>query len=97
MDSFFSEIGIPAIDFVQISAVYILTMLIFFGLRDKKHRWLNYSMLVTFILQCILVILSHKGLRVKLFAALMLMTALIAQITVTRRRKLEARERSAAK
>lgn len=96
MDSFFSEIGIPAIDFVQISAVYILTMLIFFGLRDKKHRWLNYSMLVTFILQCILVILSHKGLRVKLFAALMLMTALIVQLTVTRRRKLEARERSAA-
>ena len=94
MDSFFSEIGISAVDFVQISATFILTMLIFFGVKHKKYRWLNYFLLLTFALQSIFFILFHDGLNVKLFAALMLMSTLIVEVVVTRRRKLEAAERS---
>jgi hypothetical protein len=93
MDSFFSQLGIPALDFIQLSAVFLLTMLNFFGIRDKKYRWVNYSFLLTFVLQCMFFIFFHDGLRVKLFAALMLMSALIIQAVVSRRRKLEAMER----
>ena len=93
---FFSEIGISALDVVEISASFVLTMLIFFGIKDKKYRWLNYSSLGTFVLLCILFILFRNGLNVKLFAALMLMSTLIVEAVVTRRRKLEAREQSAS-
>ena len=94
MDRFFSEIGIRLLDFIQISTGFLLTMLVFFGVRDKKHFWLNYLLLLTFGLQCIFFILFHDGLRVKLFATLMLVSTLIVEVVVTRRRKLEAAERS---
>lgn len=76
MDSFFSEIGIPALDFVQISATFLLTMLVFFGVKNRKHVWLTYFLIVIFALQSVFVIAFRDGLRVKLFAALMLMSAL---------------------
>lgn len=37
MDTFFSEIGIRALDFVQISTGFILTMLVFFGVKEKRY------------------------------------------------------------
>jgi len=94
MDSFFSDIGIRAVDFVQISTGYILTMAVFFGVKDKKHAWLNYFLIVTFGLQCIFFVLRGPGLNVKFFAALMLMSTLGVEAIVTRRRKLEGRERT---
>jgi hypothetical protein len=90
MESVFSEIGIPALDFIQISAVFLLTMLNFFALRDKKHRWVKYGSLLVFILQCIFIILFRDGLTVKFFAALMLISVLIVQAILTRRGELEA-------
>ena len=88
MDSLFS---VP-IDFIWISASFILTMLLFFGLPGKKYRWLRYSNLFVFSSQCMLIILFHKDLRERIFGALMLMSTLIVQVTVTNRRKLQAGE-----
>lgn len=95
MDSFFSEVGISALDFIQISTGFFLTMAVFFETRGKKHFLSNF-LLVAFVLQCILFILFHKGFRVKVFAAMMLISTVIVQAVVRRRRKLEAPERSAA-
>jgi hypothetical protein len=92
MDSFFSEVGIPAFDFVQLSTFYLVMMLNFFALKDKN--WLNHFLLLTFVLQCIFFILFHQGLNVKLFAALMCLSALIVQFVVIRRRKRRDQERS---
>jgi hypothetical protein len=94
MDSFFSEVGIRAIDFAQISTLHVLTLLVFFGARDKK--WLNYFLLVTFVLQCLFFIVFSDELNVKLFAALMIVSTLTVEVIVARRRKLEASERSPA-
>jgi hypothetical protein len=66
-------------------------------LRDKKHRWLDYGMLAIFVLQCLFYILFHNGVRVKFFVALMLMSSLIIQVVVSRRRKPEAMQRSTAR
>ncbi|HEX8137718.1 MAG TPA: hypothetical protein VF544_09020 [Pyrinomonadaceae bacterium] len=97
MDSFFSEVGISAFDFIYLSAFYLATMLNFFALKERKHRWLKYGSLVVFVLQSLFFILFHNGLNVKLFAGLMLMSALIIQGIVARRRRLEAREHSQAR
>lgn len=91
MDSFFSEIGIRALDFFQISTGFVLIMLIFFGVKDKRYFWLNYLLLLIFALQCIVIALFHDGLPVKLFAALMLISTLTVEGVVIKRRKLEER------
>jgi len=92
METFFSEIGIPALDFIQISTVFLLTMLIFFALKDNKHKWLKYGSHLVFVLQCVFFILFHDGLPIKFFAALMLTSVTIVQAIVSRKRKLEALE-----
>lgn len=94
MDSFFSEVGISALDFVHISVVFFVTMLSIFGIRDKK--WLHNLFLVIFFLLCMLIIAFHDGLPVKIFATLMLTTALASKIIMSKRRKLEAEERLTA-
>lgn len=94
MDSFSSEVGISAFDFIYHSAFYLATMLNFFALKEKRHRWLQHGSLLIFALQCLIFILFREGLNVKLFAGLMLISALVIQAIVTRRRKLEAREHS---
>ena len=81
MESFFSDIGISAWDFVQVSATSLLTMLVFFGVKDRRHLWPGYFLLVVFALQCVFIAAFHEGLRVKLFAGLMLMSALFVAAT----------------
>ncbi len=97
MESFFSQVGISPFDFIYLSAFYLAAMLNFFALKEKKHRWLKIGSLVVFVLQSLFFILFHDGLNVKLFAGLMLMSALIIQGVVARRRKLETTEHSQAR
>lgn len=93
MDSFFSDIGIRAVDFVYISVVFILTMAAFFGV-PKKHVWLSYVLTVTFAIICITTILSGPGLNVRLFAALMLISTAVVEIVVTWKKSDRARNTS---
>ncbi|HEX6046254.1 MAG TPA: hypothetical protein VFZ22_17305 [Pyrinomonadaceae bacterium] len=89
MDSFFSEIGISAVDFVYIWAVFVTTMAAFFGLK-KKHVWLSHAMTVIFILNCLVIIWFREGLNVRLFAALMIVSVITVEIAVTLIRKRNA-------
>ena len=90
MDSLFSDIGIRAVDFVYISAVFILTMALFFGV-SKKHIWLSYVLTVTFAVICITTILSGPGLNVRLFAALMLISTVVVEVVVSWKKSNSAR------
>lgn len=96
MNNIFSEIGAPAWDFIHISALFLLTMLTFLGVRDKKYFWLNYLLLLILVLQCLLVIWFRGGLPLKLFATLMLATTLIIEAVVGMRRKMGVAGRPAA-
>ncbi len=80
-----SEVGIHVLDFIQISAVFLLTMLLFFGIKKKRYFWLRTFSLVTLTLQCLLFILFRAGLGIKIFAFLMLLTTLIVKVTVDKR------------
>ncbi|HZN05663.1 MAG TPA: hypothetical protein VFB65_02715 [Pyrinomonadaceae bacterium] len=88
MDKVFSQTASGPIDFIAISAVFLLTMLCFFALKDK--RYLNTMLLVVFVLLCVLSIVFHEGLTLKLFAALMLVSTLIVEVLVTRKRNMNA-------
>jgi uncharacterized membrane protein YhfC len=80
MNSFFSETGTPAWDFIQISTTFLLTMLVFFGVKNRRYLWLRYFLLVMFALDCLFVVAFHDGLTVKFFAALMLTSTLVVAI-----------------
>ena len=84
----FSESGISALDFTAISLSFILTLLLFFGLRNKKYFWLHRLSLLILVLQCAILILFRDGLTTKLFAALMLMTTFIVEAVINRRKSL---------
>jgi hypothetical protein len=86
MDSFFSEIGIPAVDFVYIWAAFVTTMAAFFGVK-KKYIWLSYFMTGTFILICLTTIVFRREVNLRLFAALMLVSVVTVEVAVTWIRK----------
>lgn len=88
MTNVFAELGLDAWDFLQISVSFLLTMLIFFGVKDKKYGWLNTLCLLTLGLQCGLLVIFRTRLPVKLFAVLLLMTTLIVELAINRRKKL---------
>ena len=88
MSNGFSELGIDVLDFIQISVVFLLTMLLFFGIKKKRHFWLHTFSLVLLTLQCLLFILFRDGLRIKIFAFLMLLTTLIVEAAANKRRNM---------
>ena len=88
MDTLFSQVGVRPWDFLQVSTIFLLTMVMFFGIKEKRYLWLNYFMLVIFGLQSLFFILFHEGLQIKLFAALMLMSTLTIEVVLSKRRKL---------
>jgi hypothetical protein len=85
----FSEAGSRVVDIVGISAMFLLVMLGVFE-KEKKHRWWKYVNLSTFCVCTILTIISRTGQGVKFFAAVMLISALVIEIAVSRKRRLEA-------
>ena len=86
MDKLWSEIGIPFSDFIQISVVFLLTMLVFFASSGKRMRWLNTFLLVIFAVQCAFVAVFRPGANVKVFALLMLMSVLVIEGVTSFRR-----------
>ena len=89
MNSLFSEIEIRALDFIGISAAFVLIMVVFFGIKKRTHTWLVYFLSATFVLQCIFIIVFRDGITLRLFATLMLVSTVIVEVVVTRKRKLE--------
>ena len=88
MNNGFLDIGSPAWDWIAMSFSFLLVIAIFFSANGKKHGWLKYSVLVTVVLQCA-IILFHLGLAIKLFAASVLTMTLIIGAVDFRRKKLE--------
>ena len=86
MDSFFSGIGISAVDFVDISSIFLLTMIAFFGLKEK-HRWLKYLLTATSILIYLSIMIFRSGINLRLYAALTLISTLVIQGVVSWRKK----------
>ena len=88
---FFQSLGITPIDFVDISVAFLLQMSMLFGVQDVKWRWLNYTLLALFTVQVLFVLLFHEGLPVKLFGFLMLISAIVLQVVVARRRTVKTK------
>jgi hypothetical protein len=55
----------------------------------RLFYWLKYFLTATFVLQCIFTIVFRDGVTLRLFATLLLISTVIVEVVVTRRRKLE--------
>ena len=85
MESLFTEWGIRASDFIQISATFFFTLLVYFKLRDKKFLWLNRLLLIAFTLECEFMMSFRTELNTKAFAGLMLLSVIIAETAVIKK------------
>jgi hypothetical protein len=86
MESIFSEIA--PLDFIEVSTLFLLAMIIFLGVKNRKYLWLNYLLLVVFFLQWVIIVTFREQLTTKLFATLMLATTIIVELVIKRRRGL---------
>ena len=79
----------PTLDLVTVLAGFALAMSVFFGITAKSYRWLAYTIWANFTLQCLLIILSTKGTKLRLLAILILIITAIIGVVVVRKRRLE--------
>ena len=80
MPRLLSSVGL---DFVQISAGFLLLMAGVFGEKSGRRFWTNL-MHVVLALQCVIVIVVREGALPKLFAGLMLLASLIVRVVHAR-------------
>ena len=86
VEKLWAETGIAFSDFLQISVMFLLTMLVFFSSNGKRVRWLNTFLLIIFAVQCAFVAVFRPGVNVKVFALLMLLSVLVIEgVTMLRR------------
>ena len=78
--------GVPVLDFIQISVLFLLTMLVFFSGKGKWARWLNTIFLIVLALQCAIVAIFRPGPNAKVFALLMLLSVLVIEGVTTLKR-----------
>jgi hypothetical protein len=90
MNDFISH---PALPFIEISTIFVLTMLTFFEDKDRRHPRLNYYFLVVFGFLC-LTAMFHRGLAIKIFAGSMLISTLAVEAIVSRQRRRNPTEHS---
>ncbi|MCA1576037.1 MAG: hypothetical protein LC794_01580 [Acidobacteria bacterium] len=84
MRNLFSNLGIASLDFVQISASFLVVMLLVFNHTTRRHFWTNFVHVV-FALQCLLIIIFRADLTPRFFAALMLFSTVIIRVILARR------------
>jgi hypothetical protein len=84
MQSLFSNLGIAPLDFVQISASFLLVMALVFNHTTRRHFLTNF-MHGLFAFQCLLMFIFREGLTPKFFAALMLLSTVIIRLILARR------------
>jgi hypothetical protein len=93
MESIFSEIA--PLDFIEVSTLFLLAMIVFLGVKNRKYLWLNYVLLVVFFLRWVLIVTFREQLATKLFATLMLATVIVVELVVKRRRRFSGTDGSA--
>jgi hypothetical protein len=88
----FTGAGSRVVDVVGISALFLQVMLFEYELKDEKYRRWKYVNLFAFYGYTSLTIMSSTGRGVKLYAAVMLLSVVIVEIIIGRKRRLEAIE-----
>jgi hypothetical protein len=84
VQSIFSNFGIAPLDFIQISASFLLVMALVFNHTTRRHLLTNF-MHVVFAFQCLLIIIFREDLTPKFFAAIMLFSTVIIRVILARR------------
>lgn len=86
MENLFSPDGIPVWDFVEISTLFLLNMIAFFGLKNRAHAKIIYLMLGAFIFQWFVVMIFPRPMPTKIFATLMLLSVIVVKVVISRKK-----------
>jgi hypothetical protein len=89
MENPFSQDTITLYDFIMNSVTFVLAMAVFFELKNRRH-WLNYLFMCLLALHWITA-MAFKPLASKLFTTLLLASAVIVQVVLRRKWKMESR------
>lgn len=87
MQSLFSDGGFSLVYFIEISATYILTMIFFFDQKAyRKSKWVHHLGVCLLFVWWILALISQT-LVTKMFATLMLVSLIVVEVTIRRKRR----------
>lgn len=89
MENLFSSSGISAWDFLRFSVAFLTVMLGILSLKDRKYTWLRYVGLGGFSIQWLAAVLFPGTLATRFFATLLLISLLVVEIALGRKRRAE--------
>ncbi len=87
MEKIFADNGLSPIYFLEIAALYVLT-LVFFLDREvyRKHPWFHYSFF-GLLLACWLLGLISQTLTSKMYATLMVLSVIVVKVIIRKKRR----------
>jgi hypothetical protein len=87
MDKIFSDSGLSLKFFIEISATFILTMLMFLDQKVyRRSKWVHHLSFCGLVGWWVLA-LAFETLETKMYATLMLMTVVVVETVIRRKRK----------
>ncbi len=87
MDKIFSDSALSLKYFIEISAVYILTMISFLDQRVyRKSKWVHHFLFCVLIALWLLT-LAFETLATKMYATLMVVTVIAVEAAIRRKRR----------
>lgn len=92
MKEVFDSINVSVWQFASSSLYFLLTMIGFFLLKKKSQQWLNYAFLGSFALYWLITVAGHNTSEYKMLVSLLLVSTLIIEALVKKRRKAEAQQ-----
>lgn len=82
----FSKSGLSLMYFIEVSAVFILTMLMFLDQKVyRKSKWIHHLFFCVLITLWLLA-LAFETLATKMFATAMLISVIVVEATIRRKR-----------
>lgn len=91
MEGVFSENGLAFWYFAEISTVFVLTLLVFFDRRIYlKRKWIHHLLFGSLVVWWILAV-AFKSPVTRVFATLMVASAVFVESVITRQRRRENR------
>lgn len=78
---------ISAVDFLLPVVLYVMSMIYFLSLKERKDRWLDISALLNFVVYWVVVVAFAPSVKYKVFVSLPMLSIVGVRYLVKRRRK----------
>jgi hypothetical protein len=87
MEKIFAPGGLSPLYFMEIAAIYVFTLILFFDQKVySKHPWLHHGFLILFVLTWLFGLLTESMIS-SAYGTVMLMSVIIVETLVRRKRR----------